>query len=93
MLPLVAVSGAECVAALAAAGFRVSTRDGDLSVLRKESRTVSVRDTGMLTPDELLYVIREAGLAYSDFLDLLSEAPTDPDVHRPPSLRPAARAR
>ena len=93
MLPLVAVSGAECVAALAAAGFRISTRQGDLSVLRKETRTVSVRDAGMLTPDELLCVIREAGLAYSDFLDLLSEAPTDPDVRRPATAAPAARAR
>lgn len=60
-------------------------------MLVKGVRSVVVRTTDLLAPDELLAVLRDAGLAYSDFLDLLSEAPTDPDMRRP-TVRMASSA-
>jgi hypothetical protein len=84
LLPLVAVSGSECVDALLIGGFVVRSRTDEHAVLDKGSRSVIVRCCGsLLMPDELVNLLREAGLAYSDFLDLLSEAPTDPDMRRP----------
>jgi hypothetical protein len=90
LLPLVAVSGPECVDALLAAGFTVSARTDDHATLSKSGRSVTIRTGALLMPEELLGVLRDAGLAYSDFLDLLSEAPTDPDVRRASSIRIAS---
>lgn len=83
LLPLVAVSGPECVDALQAAGFAVASRTDDHTTLTKGGRSVTIRTGALLMPEELLGALRDAGLAYSDFLDLLSEAPTDPDMRRP----------
>lgn len=91
LLPLVAVSGAECVDALVSAGFAVRSRSGDTTLLVKGGRSVVVRGADLLMPDELLSILREAGLAYSDFVDLLSEAPTDPDLRRSMWLASALR--
>lgn len=94
LLPLVAVSGAELVDALASAGFAMRSRSDDATLLVKGGRSVTVRTADLLAPEELLSLLRDAGLAYSDFLDLLSEAPTDPDLRRTPGMpssAPAAR--
>lgn len=93
LLPLVAVSGAECVDALASAGFAIRSRSNDTTLLVRGGRSVIVRTVDLLLPDELLAVLRDAGLAYSDFLDLLSEAPTDPDVRRNARMTSPAAAR
>lgn len=93
LLPLVAVSSAECVDALASAGFAVSARSEVVTHLTKHGRTVVVRTADMLAPEELLAVLRDAALAYSDFLDLLSEAPTDPDIRRVARATPSAPPR
>jgi hypothetical protein len=90
LLPLVAVSGSECVDALLAAGFAVASRTDDHISLAKSGRSVTVRTGALLMPEELLAILRDAGLAYSDFLDLLSEAPTDPDMRRPNVVRNAS---
>lgn len=90
LLPLVAVSGPECVDALVHAGFAVHSRTDDHAVLAKGPRSVSIRTGALLMPEELLALLRDAGLAYSDFLDLLSEAPTDPDVRRSAGMRSAS---
>ena len=90
LLPLVAVSGSECVDALQAAGFDVCTRTDEHTTLGKSGRTVTVRIGALLMPEELLSILRDSGLAYSDFLDLLSEAPTDPDVRRNSTVRVAS---
>ena len=82
MVPLVAVSGAECVDALSSAGFSLTGRTGSDVTLSKGLRVVVVPDVAMLSPDELLAVLRSAGVPYSEFLDLLSEAPTDPAMSR-----------
>lgn len=92
LLPLVAVSGSECVDALISAGFAVSTRTDDHTTLAKSGRSVTVRGGALLMPEELLGILRDSGLAYSDFLDLLSEAPTDPDIRRSSVVRSVSSA-
>lgn len=96
MVPLVAVSGADCVEALILGGFTVRSRTDSATVLAsdpRELRVVVVPDVAMLTPDDLQLLLRDAGIAYDTFLDLLSEAPTDPDVHRVMPRRDSAASR
>jgi len=91
LLPLVAVSAFECVDALRVAGFFVRAHSAATGYsLSNGLRSVTVRSTVLLAPDELLAILRDAGIPYCDFLDLLSEAPTDPAIVLPP--RPPARA-
>ena len=85
VLPLVAVSGAECVEALVLDGFTVRSRSDAAVVLERDMRVVVVPDTAMLAPEELEAVLRDAAIPYDAFLDLLSETPTDPAVFRPTS--------
>lgn len=95
MLPLVAVSGAECVEALQQASFVVRSRSASATVLEHGARIVLVPDVAMLTPESLERVLREAGVSYEEFLDLLSESPTDPDLQRTSGIRrsrPAGQA-
>ena len=80
VLPLVAVSGVECVDALLLAGFAIRSRSDSATILERHMRVVVVPDVAMLTPEDLEALLRDAGLAYEVFLDLLSETPTDPDV-------------
>ena len=80
LLPLVAVSGCECVDVLTLAGFEVRSRKDDETVLTKGLRSVTVPTVAMLSPDEMSTILRDAGLAYSDFLERLSETPTAPDL-------------
>jgi hypothetical protein len=87
VIPLVAVSGADCVDALRLAGFGVRSRSSAVIVLERDARVVMVADVAMLPPEDLLALLRDAGITYDDFLDLLSETPTDPDVHSA-SMRP-----
>jgi hypothetical protein len=87
MVPLVAVSGAECVDALVLAGFTVRSRNDDTAILVKELRSIAIPLVAMLTPDELTRILRDAGLAYSEFLDCLSETPTEPDLRRTTGTR------
>ena len=82
MIPLVAVSGAECVDALSMAGFSITARTSSQVTLTKDLRVVVVPDLAMLPPEELMTVLRNAGLPYSEFLELLSESPTDPAISR-----------
>ena len=90
LLPLVAVSGSECVEALRLAGFAVRSRSDDGAYLVNGVRSVNIPSAGMLAPDVLVDLLREAGVAYADFLDLLSEAPTDPDMRICPVVIAAA---
>ncbi len=80
VLPLVAVSGFECVDALLLAGFAIRSRSDSATILERDLRVVVVPDVAMLTPEDLEALLRDAGIAYDDFLDLLSETPTEPDV-------------
>lgn len=82
MIPLVAVSGAECRDALSIAGFTLTSRSLGSVTMRKGDRVVVIPEVAMLCPEELTAMLRDAGVRYSDFLDLLSEAPTDPAISR-----------
>lgn len=90
LLPLVAVSASECIDVLLLAGFTVRSRTEDATRLEKADRAVVIRSSALLTPDELVSLLRDAGLAYSDFLDLLSEAPTEPSIRRSSLARVAS---
>jgi hypothetical protein len=94
VVPIVAVSGAECVDVLTLAGFLLTGRSGRGATLTKGLRFVEVPDVAMLAPEELTAILRSAGLGYADFLELLSEAPTEPAIGRfcaPSSRRGAGR--
>jgi hypothetical protein len=82
VVPLVAVSGADCVEALTLGGFAVRSRSDSATVLEHGIRVVVVPDVAMLVPEDLQMLLKDAGIAYDDFLDLLSETPTDPDLRR-----------
>jgi hypothetical protein len=89
VLPLVAISGADCVEALVLGGFTVRSRSDSATILERGLRVVVVPDVAMLAPEDMETLLRDAGLAYDDLLDLVSESPTDPDVMRPTSgIRP-----
>ena len=90
MVPLVAVSGAECVEALTLGGFAVRSRSDSATVLERGLRVLVVPDVAMLAPEDLQALLKDAGLAYDDFLDLLSETPTDPDLRRVTTRRSCA---
>jgi hypothetical protein len=90
VVPLVAVSGADFVEALALAGFAVRSRSDSATVIECGPRALVVPDVAMLVPEDLLALLHEAGIEYDTFLDLLSETPTDPDLRRPALRRPSA---
>ena len=81
-IPLVAVSGVECVEVLIHAGFERCRAADDATTLVRDGRVVVVPTSALLTPDELVGVLNAARISYSDFLDMLSEMPTDVDVLR-----------
>lgn len=76
------ISGAECIAALCLAGFRVcrSQGGGGATVLVRSGRVVVVPDALVLSSDVLDALIEEANLSHDRFLWLLSEATTQPDL-------------
>jgi predicted RNA binding protein YcfA (HicA-like mRNA interferase family) len=82
VIPLVAVSGVECIEALSMAGFSLTSRTGTEATMTKDLRVVVVPDVPMLRPEELMAILRSAGVPYSEFLDLLSDSPTDPAISR-----------
>lgn len=79
VMPLVAVSGADCIDALVQSGFVVRSTDGGKTTLAREGRVVCVPRVSILSPDELHAMLDAARLDYGTFLDLLSEMPTNPD--------------
>jgi hypothetical protein len=74
------ISGAECVAALCLAGFRVCRSPRGATVLMREGRIVVVPDAFLLSSDVLDALLEEANLSHDRFLWLLSEATTQPDL-------------
>jgi hypothetical protein len=93
VIPLVAVSGAECVEALSIAGFTLKLRSSDGATMTKGLHVVVIPDVPMLSPDELTALLRSANVKYTDFLDLLSEAPTDPAIFLRERVVPSAPPR
>lgn len=82
VVPLVAVSGAECVEALTMAGFAVIARSEGRTTLGRGKCVVTVPDVPFVAPEALAEILAAAEIPFAEFLDLLSEAPTDPAISR-----------
>ena len=74
------ISGAECVAALCLAGFRVCRSQRGATVLARAEQIVVVPDALTLSSDVLDALLEDANLSHDRFLWLLSEATTQPDL-------------
>ena len=87
VIPLRAVSGAECVDVLVRQGFRVVRRPDDATVLQGFGRVVIVPDRRVLDLDVLELILSDARLSSGRFLELLDERHQGPKdietgVHR-----------
>lgn len=80
MVPVLAVSPAECIAALTLAGFRPSRSQSSETVLENELRRVVIPDEAVLPQEAFESMLRAAGVSYSEFLELLSSAFGDEDT-------------
>jgi hypothetical protein len=79
-VPVLACSPDEVVWTLLRAGFIVVQRATAAVILERGLRVVAVPTmTTMIAPEALVVMLRDAGLAYSRFLELVGEAPTDVD--------------
>jgi len=74
VVPVLAVSPAECIAALTLAGFRSYRSTSSETVLENDLRRVVVPDDAVIPKERLESILRAAGVSYSEFLELLSEA-------------------
>jgi hypothetical protein len=86
-LPVIALSADEVVWGLLRAGFEIRDRSDGLIVLGKGWRVVEVRAALALVPAELFATLRQAGISYSDFLEHLVDAPSEPDIDRASHVR------
>jgi hypothetical protein len=75
---LVAVSGAECVEALLFAGFTRRERTVGDTTLVRGLRSVTIPDVPLVPPEQLSEILHGSGVSHSEFLDYLSESPTEP---------------
>lgn len=80
VVPVLAVSTAECVAALNLAGFRPCRSEGSETILENELRRVVVPESALLEEKQLRAVLDAAAIPYSEFLELLSRAYAEPDT-------------
>lgn len=74
VLPWLAVSSGECVQALVLGGFRTTARGSRRTVLEHGYRRVVVADAALLEAEVLERLLHDAGIPYSEFLELLSQA-------------------
>jgi hypothetical protein len=72
LLPALAVSSDEVVLALQHAGF-AARRDGHTMILDRGMRTVVVPSVALLSAEQLSSTLRAAGVAYTEFLERLSD--------------------
>jgi hypothetical protein len=90
---MLAVSGEECVAALLAGGFRPLRREEGTSVVERGYRVARIPDALVLSPEDLDEILRSAGVAYTQFLELLSAAfPIEGEPAAMTGVRPALPA-
>jgi predicted RNA binding protein YcfA (HicA-like mRNA interferase family) len=68
---LPAVSGEECVKALARAGFQTIGRDSTSVSMERGYRLVAVSLEPQLDEETIAQVLRSAGISLSEFLDAL----------------------
>jgi hypothetical protein len=79
----IAISAHECIEALRLAGFRVTRRLPGCTALARRGKVVIVPDVLTLPPSLFDAILDEADLSYVRFLELLDEAPTEPDINPP----------
>lgn len=78
-LPVLALSADEMLWALLRSGFAIVKATPAAVVLERSHRQVSV-PLGPLDVEHVVTILRDAGVSYSELLDLLGEAPTAPDL-------------
>lgn len=78
-LPVLALSADEIMWALLRSGFVIVKATSAAIVLERRHRLVSV-PLGPLESEHVMAVLRDAGVSYSELLDLLGEAPTEPGL-------------
>lgn len=74
-LPVLALSADEMVWAFLQTGFVIVKATPGVVVLERSHRLVTI-PRGALQVEQVMAVLRDAGLSYSELLDLLGEAPT-----------------
>jgi hypothetical protein len=74
------VSGRECVVALEAVGFDVVRKMAGATALRRGDRIAIVPDTIAVARVVLDRILDSADLTFEELVDLISEAPTMPDL-------------
>jgi hypothetical protein len=74
------ISGAECVEALCAAGFRVRKRAAGQTVLERGARRLVVPDRLVLPPEILDELLAGADLSVERFVWLLGEVTTQTEI-------------
>lgn len=89
MVPSLVVSSIECIHALLSVGFRRSGSAEGAVVLTRGYQLLVVPEVPMLAPEVLASILEAAGMAVSEFVELVGQAPTTrmpklPDA-RPPS--------
>lgn len=81
-LPLFAASGIEIVRALKRRGFHVLSQAACIAILEHGHRRVAIPTGRSLHPDELLGLLRAAGISYADFIELLDSPRDESSVRR-----------
>jgi predicted RNA binding protein YcfA (HicA-like mRNA interferase family) len=67
------MSGADCVRALEASGFKVRARSGGITTLVRVGRMVVVPEVSELTADLLHAILRSAGISMTDLYGALAQ--------------------
>jgi hypothetical protein len=86
-LPVLAVSADEVVWALVRAGFYIVERPVSVVVLERGLRTVTVPAAAVLSREALLVLLRDAGIPYTHFVELLAEPCKEPEARSRVRLR------
>ncbi len=73
-LPVLALSGEELLLALLRAGYRLRSRTDGTMVLERGYRRVAIPEQQQLLPQDVMAMLREAGITYLEFLELLEAA-------------------
>ena len=87
VVPVLAVSGTECVDGLVAAGCELVQQSTDEAVLIRGLRRITVPMLDLLSREQLLRILHDADLQYVRFLDVLSALPVAGPKRRESQLR------
>lgn len=77
-VPVIFATADEVVWALLRAGFAVRERTAATVLLANCDRIAEVPVGHMIAPQQLLSILRHAGISYTDFVELIADDDTDP---------------